>query len=185
MGTRNLTAVMVDREYKVAQYGQWDGYPSGQGTTILGFLLGEGNIAKLKEAVREKVRFLDPEGRDKEFAEAYDKNAPNWSNDPDNRTAEQKRWFRQYISRDIAGEILANIADSENAEIILRNSIDFAKNGIGCEWSYVVDLDQMTLEVYDGGFDPDNRTGAAAEWKLDNLPTEKAFLAKLEPAEED
>ena len=26
MGTRNLTAVFMDGEYKVAQYGQWDGY---------------------------------------------------------------------------------------------------------------------------------------------------------------
>ena len=28
MGTRNLTCVFKDGEYKVAQYGQWDGYPS-------------------------------------------------------------------------------------------------------------------------------------------------------------
>jgi len=27
MGTRNLTCVMKDGQYKVAQYGQWDGYP--------------------------------------------------------------------------------------------------------------------------------------------------------------
>lgn len=25
MGTRNLTAVYLDGQYKVAQYGQWDG----------------------------------------------------------------------------------------------------------------------------------------------------------------
>lgn len=31
MGTRNLTAVYIDGEYKVAQYGQWDGYPEGPG----------------------------------------------------------------------------------------------------------------------------------------------------------
>lgn len=27
MGTRHLTAVVIDGDYKVAQYGQWDGYP--------------------------------------------------------------------------------------------------------------------------------------------------------------
>lgn len=31
MGTRNPTAVVLDGEYKLAQYGQWDGFPSGQG----------------------------------------------------------------------------------------------------------------------------------------------------------
>lgn len=35
MGTRNLTAVYLDGQYKVAQYGQWDGYPEGQGITAL------------------------------------------------------------------------------------------------------------------------------------------------------
>lgn len=38
MGTRNLTAVYLDGQYKVAQYGQWDGYPEGQGITVLTFL---------------------------------------------------------------------------------------------------------------------------------------------------
>lgn len=31
MGTRNLTAVYLDGEYKIAQYGQWDGYPKDKG----------------------------------------------------------------------------------------------------------------------------------------------------------
>lgn len=38
MGTRHLTCVVKNNEYKVAQYGQWDGYPSGQGVNILNFL---------------------------------------------------------------------------------------------------------------------------------------------------
>ena len=58
MGTRNLTVVKYKDEYKIAQYGQWDGYPNGQGVTILSFLLKEGNIEKLKKAL-ERVRFID------------------------------------------------------------------------------------------------------------------------------
>lgn len=38
MGTRHLIAVYKDGETKIAQYGQWDGYPQGAGLTILRFL---------------------------------------------------------------------------------------------------------------------------------------------------
>lgn len=37
MGTRNLTMVQFNNEIKVAQYGQWDGEPDGQGATVLEF----------------------------------------------------------------------------------------------------------------------------------------------------
>lgn len=40
MGTRNLTAVYLDGQYKVAQYGQWDGYPEGRGGLIWKSSLG-------------------------------------------------------------------------------------------------------------------------------------------------
>ena len=38
MGTRNLTIVHSNGEYKVAQYGQWDGYPEGLGIQLLKYL---------------------------------------------------------------------------------------------------------------------------------------------------
>jgi len=149
MGTRNLTAVFADGEYKIAQYGQWDGYPEGQGKTILKFLEEDGNIEKLKFAIA-RCRYMEPEGRDKEFLAEYEKNTPEWSNQPDNRTAEQKRWFNTYISRDIGGEILENIANSEDKEILLRNKINFAADSLFCEWCYVIDFDNNTFEVFIG-----------------------------------
>ena len=30
MGTRHLICVVSDNQYRIAQYGQWDGYPEGQ-----------------------------------------------------------------------------------------------------------------------------------------------------------
>ena len=30
MGTRHLTAVVLNGDFKVAQYGQWDGFTNGQ-----------------------------------------------------------------------------------------------------------------------------------------------------------
>lgn len=47
MGTRHLICVQHNNEYKVAKYGQWDGYPSGQGAGILEFLKGSFNKALL------------------------------------------------------------------------------------------------------------------------------------------
>ena len=38
MGTRHLIIVWYKGKYRIAQYGQWDGYPSGQGLRVLRFL---------------------------------------------------------------------------------------------------------------------------------------------------
>lgn len=38
MGTRHLTVVVKNDKYKVAQYGQWDGYPSGAGANVIEFI---------------------------------------------------------------------------------------------------------------------------------------------------
>lgn len=38
MGTRNLVAVQIDGQYKIAQYGQWGGYLEGKGVDVLTFL---------------------------------------------------------------------------------------------------------------------------------------------------
>ena len=46
MGTRNLTIVRnKEGIIRVAQYGQWDGYPEGQGITALNFIKNKDNLA--------------------------------------------------------------------------------------------------------------------------------------------
>ena len=50
MGTRNLTLVInQEGEKKVAQYGQWDGYPSGVGAGVLRFLKNKEVFEKFKD----------------------------------------------------------------------------------------------------------------------------------------
>lgn len=62
MGTRNLTMVYSNGEYKVAQYGQWDGYPEGLGSQLLKYLKGI-NIPELRNAVN-KCTYLTKENFD-------------------------------------------------------------------------------------------------------------------------
>ena len=149
MGTRNLTYVVKNGEYKIAQYGQWDGNPSGQGQTIVEFLLNEGNIRKL-ESILSKVRYLDRKGKDKDFIELFHKNAPEWLSDSDNRTPEQIRWFSTYMTRNLGAEILSNIANSKDSEIVIDNQIDFSKDSLFCEWAYIINLDTEELEIFKG-----------------------------------
>ena len=148
MGTRSLTMVInQEGEKKVAQYGQWDGYPSGVGVGVLNFLKNKEVFDRFKFNL-SKVRFLGEEGIDKEFIESYNKNAPQWSHEPDNRTEEQKRWFRTYCTRDLAEEVLKNIANSTDGEIILMDRENTAKCDGWVEYSYVINLKENTLGIY-------------------------------------
>jgi hypothetical protein len=176
MGTRNLTMVINESgETKVAQYGQWDGYPSCVGVNVLTFLSNKSLFNKFKSKL-SRVRFLDYEGVDKDFIESYEKNAPEWSNDPDNRTYEQKRWFSTYMHRDLAEEVLTNIANSEDETIIIDNSEETAKGSDSCiEWSYVIDLQKEQFIIYNRLDDPPLKT-----YKLSDLPSEELFLSDLE-----
>lgn len=180
MGTRNLTMVInKEGDKKIAQYGQWDGYPSGVGISVLSFLKNQELFDKLCEKL-SKVRFLDSEGIDKDFIESYNKNAPKWSNQPDNRTDEQKQWFSTYCSRDLADEVLSNIANSNDNEIILIDNEDSAKGSGWVEYSYVINLKENTFGIYGHLDHPPMKV-----YSLDELPEEATFLSDLEYSEED
>lgn len=146
MGTRGLTAVQLDGEYKVAQYGQWDHYPDGQGATIAKFLddilsvqttdLFEGSrldifrekIAQVQELTEEECEAVNAE---------LAKGGKSLRND----------WPE--LSRDTGGEILALIYNSDDPVKLVRD-ISFAADSLFCEYAYVVDLDKGTFEIFKG-----------------------------------
>ena len=136
MGTRNLTCVKINGEYKVAQYGQWDGYPEGQGKTILAFL-HQMNTEHFKERIKacrwatdEEVDEIYKPYRECDEYGAFSKDYPN-------------------LTRDTGGEILAFIDGSEG-EVLLCNQLAFAADSLFCEWCYVIDFDENTFEVFKG-----------------------------------
>lgn len=175
MGTRNLV-MLIDKEgqEKVKQYGQWDGYPSGVGVGVLELLRNKELMSKLILNL-EKVRFIDVEGRDKDFVEDYNSRSPKWSNELDNRTNEQMNWFALFISRDLSEEVLKNIAESSDSEIILKE----CKNYDRIEWSYVINLKDNTLSVHSTVDKP-----AIKVYSLSDLPTNEKFISDLEDNEE-
>lgn len=206
MGTRHLVAVYENYECKIAQYGQWDGYPSGQGIDALKFcrenLLENENLQKFKSQLN-KVRFVTSE----EYAKLWEEIGININANNGYVTFAESEFFHTkypYFSRDNGADILRMVfksSDDEN-EILMKNSINFAADSIFCEWAYVIDLDKMTFEVFKG-FNtltldktnpkerfaylvPDRENGYKPikflnEFSIYNLPSNEVFLELLDP----
>lgn len=144
MGTRHLIAVVKNNEYKVAQYGQWDGYPEGQGVRVLKFLQ-ENDINHFAKQI-DKCRFITDENF---FKKAYEELGIVSNNGF--ITMEQSGIFNAkypQLNRDMGAAILDYIMNHD--DVILKNDITFADNSLFCEWCYVIDLDKNTFEVYEG-----------------------------------
>ncbi|MBN8643471.1 MAG: hypothetical protein J0L86_16790 [Flavobacteriales bacterium] len=193
MGTRNLTMVIQDQQTKVAQYGQWDGYPEGQGLTILSFLEEKTNIEKLKQ-ILPKVRFENKQDM-KQKSEFFKSMGAEdgWMN-----MEQADQFHKRYplLTRNLGGEILSKMLEYANQkEIVLVNSEDFALDSLFCEWAYVVDLDKNTLEVYKGFnqsaitpkdrfynlYDKKNRykpIKIVKSFSLDKLPDAEKFISE-------
>ena len=171
MGTRNLTMVIDQNGItKVAQYGQWDGYPSGVGADILEFLHNKELFEKFK-ANLSKVRFLDSQVVDKAFCVQFD--------NEETRTSEQNEWYDKFIHRDLAAKVLENIAKSELPEIILIDKSN--TDAVWIEWSYSINLKENTFSVFDGK--PNDEPFKV--YSLDNLPNENAFVLDCEGQDEE
>lgn len=132
MGTRNLTIVKKNNQYKVAQYGQWDGYPSGQGQHIVDFLLKLNEYRDEFEKKLELCEYINL--NDKELVDKINSNFKNYPQ----------------FSRDTASEILDFIKNYDGDKILLKNDLDFVKDSLFCEWAYVIDMDNNQLEIYEG-----------------------------------
>lgn len=148
MGTRNLTMVISEGKTKIAQYGQWDGYPDGQGAKALHFLLSC-DFNKFKEKL-SLCRFIENGSRkEKEIENFFEKiGSVNGG-----LTMEQsKKYHKKYpfLTRDNGATILELIYESDDELKWLYNSTDFAADSLFCEWAYVIDFDKNTFEVYEG-----------------------------------
>lgn len=151
MGTRNLTMVISKGEFKIAQYGQWDGYPSGQGSVVHAFLTNpDVDLNKFRETL-DRCRFIDSSKRKQTEIENFLKKigAENgWMN---GEQAEKYHKKYPYLTRDNGADILNLVYNDDSDNLIwLNNSVDFAADSLFCEWAYLIDLDRNVLEVYQG-----------------------------------
>jgi hypothetical protein len=169
-----LCSVFWKGKWYVAQYGQFDGYPEGQGVKIVNFLSVARNIDNLKAGLENRIYEPTQEEIDAiwDECEAWD----------EARRAQTNMWQRNMfginqlypsLARETSAGILGIIArasrieeegdaeddaegDPQRAEakeakkIPVHLQLDFANDSLFCEWAYVVDLDKEVFEVYGG-----------------------------------
>ena len=205
MGTRNLTAVMSGGKYVIAQYGQWDGHPDGQGSTALEFCKThlQTNMSRQRfQKKLDRIRFVT----DAEVKQLCEKVGAKdgWLN-MDQSSAFDK--LVPLLNRDHGAGILELVLESDADEILLQDSISFAGDSLFCEYAYVVDLDKNTFEAYKGfqtepleagerfaSFKITDKSSRQeyypvklmGSWDLDNLPTLKQMCSVFhKPGEDD
>lgn len=203
MGTRNLTMVVSGGRTRIAQYGQWDGYPEGQGRTVLSFCrkyLDTPADRAWFAARLESCRFITlEEHKALNAPHLVGNTAPEGLIDMD--TSDRLKRAHPQLNRDMGAKILEHVLGS-TGDVLLEDRTAFAADSLFCEWTYVVDLDALALEVY-GGFNKvalasserfahlgpevgEYREYQPIKWLtsffLGGLPTEEAFLAACKGA---
>lgn len=193
MGTRYLTAVYLDGEYKVAQYGQQDGYPRIGGAKALAFarnIVGQEDRNAFKEKVRQCRWMTAEELGSIRCAGKDDPSVPVEEMYPE-------------LSDRTGADILTLVQSSESG-LALLDDLEFAADSLFCEWAWVIDLDKGTFECYQGSnaeiplterdrfyflrdMEEHGYFGIrlAHAWELSNLPDDRTFLETLETPQKE
>jgi hypothetical protein len=153
MGTRHLICVFFRDRFVVAQYGQWDGYPEGQGVTLMKFLRVPINIQHLKDGLEytyepTKEELTKIKKHIDKLEEARKRLSPELYSELTSQVMDE---FYPSLSRDTGARILDVITHAKaERKVPIVFELSFANDWLSCEWAYVVDLDAEVLEVFSG-----------------------------------
>jgi hypothetical protein len=162
MGTRNLTKVIdKDNIVRVAQYGQWDGYPEYTGKRILEFISEYQMLDKIESSL-VKARFITQD--------EYDGLLKPYVNDEEMMTFEDGQTFATMypsLTRDTGCDILKVLVYS-NDGIPLWDESDFENDDLFCEGVYTLNYNTRTfISTYNG---------VSVSVSFDELPTAENYL---------
>ena len=162
MGTRGLTKV-IDPNGKivVAQYGQWDHYPSYQGVNILDFISQYGVLESLLHGIK-RVYFLTEKQNDKLI------NKFNWE---DKDSVDLFKATYPTLTRDLGSDVLKAVVYG-SGRVPLRNEVDFENDELFCEGVYTINYQTRQFIT--------KWNGNVTVYSLDNLPQKDVYLIDTE-----
>jgi hypothetical protein len=140
MGTRHLTCVFANNQMRIAQYGQFDGYPDGAGSIICDFIhktnMDEfrSKVEKVTQVTEEKMNLINSQFESKS----------GWMTiDESNRYGKAYPEFHRNTGADILNLVMGGVTE-------VNLDTDFVNDSLFCEYAYVVNLDTNELEFYEG-----------------------------------
>lgn len=170
MGTRGITRVInKDGQTVVAQYGQWDHYPSGQGINILSFLGSRHDVIKSLETALFKCYWVT----DEDLKTMYE----GFVNENGMMTMEQSDMFSSMypsLTRNTCSDILKVVTYS-TAKVPLVNEEEFINDTLFCEGVYTINFKTREFVTEYGGH--------TVSFPLDNLPTKYDYINAFEKEE--
>lgn len=167
MGTRHAQYVInKEGERKVAQYGQWDGYPKGQGLDILHFL-STIDLDKFNNEV-SKLRVANDEDYERINKFVDEIEIKKLSRDEEKMELRSNaEWYA--LSRDCGSNLHQLVYDGKVQVVDLIDDEEAHKHCVGF---YTIDLQKKKFIA--------EYRGQEFEWSLDNLPTNDDFLKVFE-----
>lgn len=135
MGTRGLYGVVVNGEVK-ASYNHFDSYPSGLGVDIVKFVQGIEDVSDVIEQAQNLTLVNEREEPTPIQVQKITGQAQ-----PDAEVGGD--WYGWL--RDVQGDLAENLRIG-----FMTDGVSFGQDSLFCEWGYLVNLDDETVEVYLG-----------------------------------
>ena len=154
MGTRGTYGFHVDGQDKLS-YNHFDSYPTGLGNDVLKALkawLDRPDFAEKARSIKLIDQDTTPTAADIEACKPY-------TNLGVSRQSTQD-WY--CLLREAQGDLDAALKTG-----ILLERNDFIKDSLFCEWGYIVNLDDQTLEIYRGFQGEPHQAGRYANGEAD------------------
>lgn len=143
MGTRGSVGVIYNDEIKLA-YNHFDSYPDGLGADTLEIIakINEENGWEIFKKHAAQLKAVDDEITDPKMIEKYKKFA-------DLNVSEQKFSDPYCLFREIQGaDWIDEMYKGELQDYLIDNK--FITESLFCEYAYIINLDSMKFEFYDG-----------------------------------
>jgi hypothetical protein len=194
MGTRGLVGFRIDRKDKLA-YNHFDSNPEELGQKALEFASEQASSEVARPGLRTRVRAIRLIEDTSELSKKEVRLCMPYC-DTEVSTGSPKDLY--CLLRKAQGElgVYAKLG-------LMPNMSEFAKDSLFCEWAYIINLDNNTLEVYQGfnknpaakgryakyrGYDKERDEWAdycgirlIKVYSLDKLPTFEKFVEDCDP----